>query len=176
MSESSENDRDFVNKMTSSLMTGPKVIDTDTWARRSRISFTFENDNAFDLSAFAAVHRNRSSNHSNFFLKSDFWDSFYVDENDLLQSGWKKKWDRFYLDENDVTQNVEKKKWDRFYVDRNDVIRNVWNEEWDELHDNASAATKNDSSHRRDFARVLTNALSSFTQAFESARDVEENE
>ncbi len=111
VSEPSENGRGFVNKMTPPLVMGPEAIDTDIWARGSRIPSTFENDNASDPSAFAAVHRNRPSDHPGLFLEPDSWDSFYVDENGLLQSGWKEKWD--------FTTGEE---WDRFYLDRNGVI------------------------------------------------------
>jgi len=68
VSEPSENGRGFVNKMTPPLVMGPEAIDTDIWARGSRIPSTFENDNASDPSAFAAVHRNRPSDHPGLFL------------------------------------------------------------------------------------------------------------
>ncbi len=79
-----------MNKMIPPLVMGPEAIDTNIWARGSRIPSTFENDNASDPSAFAAVHRNRPSDHPGLFLEPQI---LYVDENGLLQSGWKEKWD-----------------------------------------------------------------------------------
>ena len=117
VSELPDNGRGLTAEMTPPLMMRPEAINTDSWIGRSGTLPVLENINAVNSSVFVTVRGNRHGNQSDFFLRADSWDDFYVDAHGTIKHAWNENWDGFYVDANGMIQNAWNRIWDGFYVD-----------------------------------------------------------
>jgi len=79
-------------------VTGPKVINTDSWVGSSETPSMSGKTNAPDPFVSAAARRDRLPDQPNYLWGPDSWDNLYVDAHGVTKSTWDKRWET--LDDN----------------------------------------------------------------------------
>ena len=152
-------------------VTGPKVINTDSWVGSSETPSMSGKTNAPDPFVLAAARRDRLPDQPNYLWGPDSWDNLYVDAHGVVKSAWDKNWDGLYVDAHGVVKSAWDQNWDGLYVDAHGVTKSTWDKRWETLDDNVPSPPQNDLNHAHGFPMMPVGSLDSITPAYTSSHD-----